>query len=125
MNIPEWRSRAACRDGGVKVVLAFHDYDLDTGEPGRRMRAADWLYCRTCPVRSECLEDAWVERETGGLRAGATPAMLRWLLRRNRRPRCSKCHNVLDLLDVVENWNGQRARCPGCRTEVEVDDGDQ
>lgn len=113
-----WRGDAACRDAGVDVVLAFHDYALETGEPGPDMRAVEVRYCRGCPVRAECLEDAWVRSETGGMRAGATPAQLRWLLRNpdHRRPRCSKCARVqLDLLDVVAHWDGQRSRCPACR----------
>lgn len=115
MAEPEWKKRAACRDMGPEVVLAFHDYALETGEPGERMLWADETFCVGCPVRTECLEDAWVRRETGGMRAGATPAMLRWLMEKTRRPRCTRCRTRLALLDMVEHWTNQRGRCPACR----------
>ena len=58
-----WRDKAAC--AGVDLDLfALHRNDL---EPAKEL-------CATCPVRTECLEDAVALQSWGYLRGGVDPA---------------------------------------------------
>lgn len=67
--IPDWHRLAACR--------GHHDPDLwfpEPGEPRIRTVRALWI-CAGCPVREECLADAFAKNEKHGIRGGRTTRM--------------------------------------------------
>ena len=73
-----WRDRAKCRTVDPEVF-----YPLDTDEKGQER--ALWV-CFGCPVRAECLEEAFDQRDVEGVRGGTTGAERRSMLRRKAAP---------------------------------------
>lgn len=71
----DWRSAAACREVEVEVFFAID-------EASQREAVA---ICETCPVRSECLEHAVVNREQYGVWGGLREQDRKRLVRARRR----------------------------------------
>lgn len=63
-----WQDRAACLDADPELFYAPGDWDH---APARAAAAKTW--CATCPVRTECLDDALRGDDKHGIRGGMTP----------------------------------------------------
>lgn len=73
--IADWRDDAACRDADVELFFAHDDASIE----------AALSFCRTCPVRQECLEYALQAGERYGVWGGTTELERRQLARQRRR----------------------------------------
>jgi WhiB family transcriptional regulator, redox-sensing transcriptional regulator len=76
LTLPDtWQELAACRDADADLFFATDE--------SRRQEAL--TLCASCPVRSECLEHAIVNRETYGIWGGADEHDRKRLVRQRRR----------------------------------------
>jgi len=71
----EWRKEAKCK--GMPLEIFFVGSRINQERVLPQAKAA----CDSCPVKSECLEDAIVTKTTNGVRAGLTGAERRVLIR--------------------------------------------
>ena len=71
----EWRKQANCRGMALEIFFVGSRVNQERVIP--QAKAA----CDACPVKSECLEDALVTKNTDGVRAGLTGAERRVLVR--------------------------------------------
>lgn len=60
----DWQNQAACQ--GADVNLFFGDADVNM-KAELQVEAAKRLYCKSCPVTEQCLEDAIVHHEQFGV----------------------------------------------------------
>lgn len=70
----EWRSRAECADPRYGAVEFFPDVSdrSMTDDERWELEIAPLLVCRRCPVRGECLTDAFRNGERWGVWGGLT-----------------------------------------------------
>lgn len=71
----EWRKEAKCK--GMPLEIFFVGSRINQERVLPQAKAA----CDSCPVKSECLEDALVTKTVNGVRAGLTGAERRVLIR--------------------------------------------
>jgi len=92
-----WRSQAECRTAPPDIFVSPGDLDDEPPYPSPQAQA----YCRVCPVRAECLEDA-LQLQPGddwGVRGGTSAYQRRQMRRVTRRQTCVGCgseHLVLE-----------------------------
>lgn len=68
----EWRDKAKCRGADPELFAP-----LPSSKDERRAKAV----CRTCPVRTNCLDEALAEGDETTVRGGYTAAERRTLMR--------------------------------------------
>jgi WhiB family redox-sensing transcriptional regulator len=79
-----WRDSAACLGSDTEL---FYLPDEGGRPPANRVRPphpAAAAYCRTCPVKNECLEDALNTHDNHGVRGGLTAEQRTGLRKRMR-----------------------------------------
>lgn len=79
-----WQDRAACKE--LDSAIFFGPDQAETVKEKRDREDAAKVFCRTCPVRVECLEYAIGHREPYGIWGGMTELERKQELRR-RGPR--------------------------------------
>ncbi|MFC6883470.1 WhiB family transcriptional regulator [Actinomadura yumaensis] len=63
-NLPSWRARAACR--GADITEFFGPEGERAEDREAREERVKREYCRPCPVRTDCLLDAYDGSRRGG-----------------------------------------------------------
>ena len=71
---PEWTTRAAC--AGRDTEDWFPEDRKTIGEEIESSMLAKRL-CQSCPVKAQCLEDAFTMKDEYGVRGGSTPGQRR------------------------------------------------
>lgn len=70
-HVDVWVAHAACGD------LELDQLDMFFVDAGRTLSSEAAALCRTCPVRSECLEHAYAREISGGYFGGMSPSKRR------------------------------------------------
>lgn len=84
---PAWQDRAAC-DGRAEVDF----FPESRGGEEHFAPKLEERFCRTCPVRVQCLHSA-IEQQDYGIWAGTTTQQRRKLMRVRERVKCPLCEN--------------------------------
>jgi WhiB family redox-sensing transcriptional regulator len=71
-----WRDRASCLDADTEAFFVNLEWPL---------HPAAETYCHACPVRDECLTDAYETDDRWAVRGGLTPAQRETGRRRAKR----------------------------------------
>lgn len=120
MNANRWDERAAC--SGVELEVFYPDH----GTGGGAARAYEWAkqWCRVCPVRRDCLEEAMAAEGAAsgknryGLVGGLDPNE-RAALYERRRP---KPINTGEACGTYAGWHRHRTAgeptCGPCKAAV-------
>lgn len=102
-----WQEYAACADADPEVFFPV-------GEPGsagyRREVAVAKSYCRVCPVRAECLDDAVTGELADGVYGGTTPDERRPMQRASRFAETGRVGSVRVNLPELPGSRGREGR---------------
>lgn len=85
MTIDHWRTRAACAGSDTELFYMPDEGGRPARNGYRPAHPAAAAYCRTCPVKAACLEDALATNDQYGVRGGLTAEQRAALKKRGRR----------------------------------------
>lgn len=105
----DWMTKAACRDYANPY---FDPWDAD---PGDGMNPTAASFCKTCPVKRECLLAGFAsDRLNGGAAFGiwgnTAPKQRRAMVRLRYREGCPVCKGKLIITPAGEEWQA----CASC-----------
>lgn len=86
MAEPDWRDRANC--AGVSVTVFFHPEGERDPERSRREARAK-AFCRGCPVRVECLQEALADTNSYGTWGGMSERERRQVIAARKRQKAN------------------------------------